>query len=402
MNNKNSIEKIFSRVEKEKIELKQSISKLYMTLGAFELSVSDYNRLSFLISIANEYLRMHGLPLNSPISVLPQILRDDILKIYLRGLNRKINSMGQWERLFFMVDMSREAFTSDMLEQLIPSWFRLEDVVNISIFGRRGYGKTDFAFKISEYIEGNYVIASNVKTDCYDYITKASDLLRWVIENWDLNKLFIFDELGIHADSRRSMSKENVSLSHMLHIARKLRVNMIAIAQEEGDVDKRLRQYSTIIVRKTAKESAEVEITIKEKYFEVKEIKRTAIKYDTRDIAEFDFDIDFNDFLDIFNLGDKQIMLKEFERRLSASSFSFSEVLVLKTVKKHKKGGKKKVFIKTIANETGLSNEEIGRILRKYDFEVKKSTNGRTALNLVSVDDELLSKVEDVEDVEGV
>ena len=64
--------------------------------------------------------------------------------------------------------------------------------------------KTDFAFKISEYLD-NYAIASNVKTDCYDYITKASELLRWIIENYDSKKLFIFDEIGIHADARANL-----------------------------------------------------------------------------------------------------------------------------------------------------------------------------------------------------
>ena len=401
MNSKTSVEKIFSRVEKEKIELKQSLGQLYLTFGAFELNVSDYQRLSFLVRVAIEYLRMHGLPLNSPISVLPSFLRDDIIRIYLEGLNKRINQLGQYEKLFFMVDMAKEAFHADMLAELVPSWFSLEEVINITILRGRGKGKTDFAFKISEYLD-NYVIASNVKTDCYDYITKASDLLRWIIENYDSKKLFIFDEIGIHADSRRSMSKENVGLSHMQHIARKLGLDMIGIGQDAEDFDKRLRKYSTIVIEKKEKDRAEVEIIPKEVKYEIKEIKRTSIRYDTRDIAQFEFDINLDDFLDIFNLKSREAMLKEFERRLNACSFTFSERLVLQAVKRHKLEGKKKVFLKTLAAATQLSNEEIGRILRNLGFEVKKSTRGRMALNLLSVDDELLDKVGDVEEEEGV
>lgn len=370
---KKKIENLLARIEKSKIEKKKTWGKLFPITGLYELLPEDYKKLKFLLKVAREYCRRIGAPFS--LEILPEHLKDAISDVLFIGHNKWFNcQLTSSEKLFYSVDLEKDIYTVDDLPVLIEDWFNIEEFPVILITGLRGSGKTDFALKIAESVQHEFEIACNFETDRFDWITKASDLLIWIAKNWDAKKIFIFDEGGINIDSRRAMSSENVGLSHLLHISRKLRVVLIAIVQFEQDIEIRVRRYATVIVNKTSKRRAEVEIPSRGDNYTIEKITKTKINFDTNDLGLFEFDVDIDDYLELFNLKNKKLILKELMNKLKSEQEK--KYTVLEALEKLHKSGKEKIYMKEIAEVSGVDASIVGKILSDLGFIKKRDYFG--------------------------
>ena len=369
---KKKIENLLARVEKSKIEKKKAWSNLFPITGLYELLPEDYKKLKFLLKVAREYCRKMNTPFS--LDILPDFLKDAISDVLFIGHNKWVNyQLTSSEKLFYSVDLEKEIYTADDLTVLVEDWFNIEEFPVILITGLRGSGKTDFALKIAESVQNEFEIACNFETE-FERITKASDLLIWIAKNWDAKKIFIFDEGGINVDSRRSMSSENVGLSHLLHISRKLKVSLIAITQFEQDIEVRIRRYATVIINKRSKRKAEVEIPSRGENYTIEKITKTRINFDTNDLGLFEFDVSLDDYLEIFNQKDKKMIIKTLKSRLKSEQDKQLEVI--NAIKRLHEEGKDQIYMKEIAELTGLAAESIGHIVSKLGFVKKRDYFG--------------------------
>jgi len=120
-------------------------------------------------------------------------------------------------------------------------------VVLVTALGRLGTGKTLILTKLG-YIgfkEGKEVYADyHLKFD-YTHINTLLDITN--IEDTK-NKIFLFDECWISADSREFMSKQNILISRFMLQSRKKNFDVISSAQDIGQIERRIRLVNDIIL----------------------------------------------------------------------------------------------------------------------------------------------------------
>jgi hypothetical protein len=122
----------------------------------------------------------------------------------------------------------------------------------VLVWGEWKTGKTDFALLMSEIAKANGVVdivKTNIGQDEYEQIKDYDTLKDWLhsAENTpyegqgDFLKLFLYDELNVHAMSWRSISKKNVGLKVLLPEVSKAKARMVCICQNPKDIDKVLK-----------------------------------------------------------------------------------------------------------------------------------------------------------------
>ena len=111
----------------------------------------------------------------------------------------------------------------------------------IGVFGDFGKGKTLLLVFFLKYLEYTYKFANfkvnipNVKT------LSLSELLSM---NYEQKSLICIDELYLEMDSRRSMRKRNIDISHIIFQSRKRKVDIIYASQLRSSVDLRVRDLT--------------------------------------------------------------------------------------------------------------------------------------------------------------
>lgn len=56
------------------------------------------------------------------------------------------------------------------------------------------------------------------------------------------------DESGVNINSRRSMSEQNLEISKLTFLSRKINCDLIYIGQIEGSIDKNIRDIATFTI----------------------------------------------------------------------------------------------------------------------------------------------------------
>jgi hypothetical protein len=120
----------------------------------------------------------------------------------------------------------------------------------IIVFGPWKTGKTDLGLLISELAIMNEVVhdvKTNIGQDRYNQITDFETLKEWLHgqgQYKDLKhviKLYVFDELNVHAIARRSMTKKNVTLETILPEVSKAKARMLLLCQNPRQIDRILK-----------------------------------------------------------------------------------------------------------------------------------------------------------------
>lgn len=103
-------------------------------------------------------------------------------------------------------------------------------------------GKTMFGVYIASHYDR---IISNI--DIYEDWKKINQSFNTIADLVDLpfnpvRWVIVFDEVGINANSRQSMTYENVLLSKFIALSRKTNLNLIFIWQREWMIDKNIKE----------------------------------------------------------------------------------------------------------------------------------------------------------------
>ena len=179
----------------------------------------------------------------------------------------------------------------------------IEDVVrrilskkNVMIYGQLETGKTDFSLLLAEYGLKYGIIEyafTNIKLlEKYDRIIEVHDniALKKNLEKYRKNKkIVVIDEAGLIASSRRVLSKKNEYFMRLCRLARKYRASLIYVTQAIEDLDPGIRRLVQCEIQKVSKKTAIVSLIDMEYDIEIHNIPPTSIKFDTYDIAEFEF-----------------------------------------------------------------------------------------------------------------
>lgn len=178
----------------------------------------------------------------------------------------------------------------------LPKWFdallRVDGTI-IFIDGRRGNGKTDFGLKLAEYCyehEYRKRIATNIKTDDYRIEQQISDLHS--LNDWLLTpgkKTYLLDELGKNAGKKRFMTKQNVGILDIAQLIRHYDCLLIGISPKDIFVDTAFLDEVILDARinKKSLHKAKIKDFVHRKSITLKNVERTSIKFNSKDIADF-------------------------------------------------------------------------------------------------------------------
>jgi len=184
------------------------------------------------------------------------------------------------------------------LSNLIKHIFNRQLSTFLVILGRRGSGKTDFGFLICEILWSTNLIkhfASNTKVYQSPFpiarITNLPDLQSWA-NSLRGRKLFLFDEAGKTFRRRTPMSSTNIKLLDNLQILRKFKLSIILITPHEKFVDSAVLGSDVLdgVFIKPSFKNPKIGIyedQLEFFNFQLSNIPRTSIKYDTWDVAPF-------------------------------------------------------------------------------------------------------------------
>ncbi len=175
------------------------------------------------------------------------------------------------------------------LEDVIVSWFRKVEVPIVVITGFMGGGKTDFALEVGRVASDvlGYSVVSNIRQETFDSVETYEELVSY-LQNTGGHKLFVYDEAGVSMDSRRSGSAVNVALSHFILLARKFGAGIVFLVQDEDIVDLRVRKFTNVYIKKLNKKRSRItELFDREVSYELVNIDKTSVIYDTYDVAAF-------------------------------------------------------------------------------------------------------------------
>lgn len=342
------LQELYQRIEAAKYNTKQYYGIYFPTMGAFELDPAEYRRLVELLKIARVVLKKKGIE-KFDLDALPPLLRDKIVEIYLKGMNKEIDRFDASKRLFFMIDLYvpkkriDETLEKVKLEEIVSSWVENTSVLVVTIEGYMGTGKTDFSLKLAESLirigaakhiisnvevftfENNYLIFAAK----YHKITKLSDLIELLFLLRDEGKVFVLDEAAIHLMHRRSSSSKSVILAKLLVLFRKLKTHVVLTIQNKSLLDKIFRDVvanNGVHVEKLSKEEAVVYDAIHTKKYRLVDIKPTMIPFDSDYLAPFAVDIPEELLDDILLLLDRQDATIEDLRKLLYAGLGVASV----------------------------------------------------------------------------
>jgi len=154
-------------------------------------------------------------------------------------------------------------------------------------------GKTDLGLYISEcLLELGLVseVATNINT--FGHYTQVADLVTlrsWLFRN-RFRKLYIFDELNVHAPRRRAMTNKNISILQIIPEISKARCVMIGIGQDIIGVDKDLTKdiWTRGLFIKRSRKIVELKSLLLQKpSYKWENFPRTNIKFDPYETAPF-------------------------------------------------------------------------------------------------------------------
>lgn len=161
---------------------------------------------------------------------------------------------------------------------------------------RRGIwkeGKTDFGLYLSQMLLHYGLVkevASNINT--YGHYPQIADLISlrsWLHRGNRLTKLYILDELNVHAPRRRAMSNKNIGILQIIPEISKARARIIGIGHDLLKVDKDL--ISLPIVRGLFIKKTRKNVHIVSRLFsgrrKITDIPRTTIPFDPYETAPF-------------------------------------------------------------------------------------------------------------------
>jgi len=188
-------------------------------------------------------------------------------------------------------------------EKEICDLFRYEAPI-VFIVGRFGSGKTDFALLIAEILLKHGVIkkfGSNIRVlDArgydYTYITNLVSLREWLYPK-HVSKLFILDEAGINVDARNWQSKLNRQIRHIGFLLRKFSGKFIFISQRSKDIEKTFQDTDIWLAtfKKIRKKEAMLISNVHDSPAYFFDIPKTSLVFDTRDIALFSAEPNYED-----------------------------------------------------------------------------------------------------------
>ena len=213
----------------------------------------------------------------------------------------------------------------------------------VIITGGMGKGKTDLALNIGWFLlqEGLVAeVATNIKVDAPGFrrITSVMELKHW-LRTMKGHKLFILDEAAIHLDARNPLSRLNRELRHMAYLLRKFRAKLILVAQRAKDIEAAFRDTDLWLatIRKITKTMAEITTNPGAIHAIIEGIPRAPVEFDTYDVAPFD-------------LGPGGV---EFEPTSLEEKIAYL-------------WGVKKLSLRAIAKEVGLSHQGVQDALRRF------------------------------------
>lgn len=113
---------------------------------------------------------------------------------------------------------------------LISSYYTYWYFIN----NRNIFSNVDYFYQKKEYWPVNYRIST------------IGDLEK--IEFQKEKGLIVMDESGVNINSRRSMSEQNLEISKLTFLSRKINCDLIYIGQIEGSIDKNIRDIATFTI----------------------------------------------------------------------------------------------------------------------------------------------------------
>jgi len=181
-------------------------------------------------------------------------------------------------------------FTSDLSR--INNILELDGFVLI-ITGKKDDGKTNFGLRIAEYcylMDLKDHIATNIKTESYiveKQITNIPDLKFWML-HCKGRKLFLLDEAAKHLSNRRALSKKSVEVLEIIQLLFHYGVSVILCCPTGTLLDSGIKDSDMwdLWIKKRSKQRAIAIDNRTRKTIKFKNIPKTSIKYNRRDIAE--------------------------------------------------------------------------------------------------------------------
>jgi hypothetical protein len=178
----------------------------------------------------------------------------------------------------------------------LPIWFDVllqKDGVIIFIDGRKESGKTDFGLKLAEYCyERGYRkhVATNIKTESYiveKQITDLPTLKEWLLTKG--KKTYVLDEAGKNLGKKRFMTNLSNEIMNIVQLIRHFDAVLIGIAPSATFIDSTFMDPEILDarIRKKNKREAWLIDQLHRKSIGLDHIKRTSIKFDSKDIADF-------------------------------------------------------------------------------------------------------------------
>jgi len=226
---------------------------------------------------------------------------------------------------------------------LVPIYKQSSSITFIS--GRRGYGKTDFAFRIGEDgLEDHFFdkIAANVELSRLDprciLISYYNTLEEWLLTEG--KKLYILDELGKEAYRMDFLSAKSKVIMKLCQLVRKYDAHLIGIAPSDTLVNKLFMNTDILDAHmvKMSKKIVQLKNYVTFKMSYLTEIPRTTIPFKTKYIAQFE--------------------LKDPAKRRQLETLPYKERVALLYLK-HRS-------LRKVGRLMDLSHEEIRKILEKY------------------------------------
>lgn len=178
---------------------------------------------------------------------------------------------------------------------VLKKFFNKVGLVLITAHTKQGpwkVGKTDLGLFIAENLL-NYGFVSEVATNINTegYFPQISDLItlkQWLHKDGK-RKLYILDEINIHAPRRRAMSNKNVGILSIFPEISKARARLICIGQDLFEADKQFIKQTWchgIFLKKSLK-SVQVISHMIPNNIVFKNLPRTSIPFDPYESAPF-------------------------------------------------------------------------------------------------------------------
>lgn len=163
----------------------------------------------------------------------------------------------------------------------------------IVIVGRKDFGKTDFSLLLDEFCYQEAYrkrITTNIWTNSYMIerrIDNQEDLDEWLKTSG--RKLYNLDEGGKHVKARRAMSNPNLYWQDIADLIRHYDCGLTVSTPRAKTLDPAILDYDVcdLLIRKISRRTAHVWDFLSETEYNIDDIPKTHIKFNSKDIAPF-------------------------------------------------------------------------------------------------------------------